>query len=201
VTRDEMERLEEIGFVDDDFRKHWREVELNPWFNFRFQLLGLIQPKWTPPGVVRHSRKYADPTGWSPWTQPVKPEDYQKNLQITRDGFYDKLQALEVSRVAMTAYQEIFNTCKRHGIIVVAVFSPESSDFRGWYGPKAHKATAVLKGMAEEGTDGNVVDASDWLPDAVFFDGHHVTANAAIEFSRRLAKEGFVPALNKAGER
>ena len=26
---------------------------VEPWFGFRFQLLGMIQPKWTPPGVVK----------------------------------------------------------------------------------------------------------------------------------------------------
>jgi hypothetical protein len=198
VTQRELEDLTAIGFADKQYRHDWNEADWNPWFGFRFQLLGMIQPKWTPPGVVKAARSFPDPTGWHPWADPITPESYKKNLEVAYHEHFENLQTIEVGQVALKAYAEIFAICKEHGIVAVAVITPEATDFRAWYGKNAKIATAILMEAASQGTDGHVVDAREWLPDSVFADGHHVSRGAALMYSSRLSREALIPALRNS---
>jgi hypothetical protein len=198
VTRKELAELDAIGFTNEKYHRDWLEAELNPWFGFRFQILGRIQPKWTPPGVVKSTRTFPNPTGWHPWLEPITPESYRKHLAVARIEHFENLQTIEVSDVALRAYAEIFATCREKGIVAVAVITPEGSDFRAWYGAKAHKATAILLEAARSGTGGNVVDAREWLPDSAFADGHHVSQKDAADFTKRLTRDALVPALRSS---
>ena len=125
----------------------------------------------------------------------ITPENYKENLAIAYHEHFENLQTIEVGQVALKAYAEIFATCRQHGIVAVAVITPEASDFRSWYGINAQKAVTILMKAANEGTDGHVVDAREWLPDSVFADGHHVSRAAALMYSSRLSRDALVPAL------
>lgn len=197
VSLAELDELTALGAASDEYRDEWVEAVANPWFGFRFQLLGFIQPKWTPPGVVKGGRKFPDPTGWHPWAQPVTPETYLKDLATAHGEHFDNLQRLEVGRVASEALDEIYATCRREGIVAIPVITPEGADFRAWYGTKAQAATAALLASGNAGTGGRAVDAREWLPDNAFADGHHVQQGFAPDFTRRLVKEALLPALEK----
>src|SRR5688572_31310551 len=71
VTRAELDTLAAVGFADDRYLADWWESAMNPWFGHRFQLLGRVRPKWTPPGVPWMTPRFPDPTGWGPWSEPV----------------------------------------------------------------------------------------------------------------------------------
>lgn len=197
VSKKELDELTAIGFTDEKYRDDWIEAVANPWFGFRFQLLGFVQPKWTPPGVVKGGRNFPDPTGWHPWSWPVTPETYRKDLTVAYKEHFENLQTIELGRVAKAALDEIYATCRREGITAIPFITPEGSDFRAWYGTKAQAATAALLQAANEGTDGRAVDAREWLPDNAFADGHHVQQTFAQDFTRRLVKEALLPAVRK----
>lgn len=196
VTRDELEFMTKIGFADDRFRRDWRDAQWNPFYGFRFQLMGMIQPRWTPPGVLQFSRKPTLPGGWAPpVVTTLKPGEYDKNLEIARRSFFDRLQNLQIPETAKVAYAEIFTLCKRHRITTIAIVTPESSQFRSWYTEKTHRGVAELVELANKGTGENVISTWDWLPDSAFVDGHHVLREPAFAYSKRLAREVIAPKL------
>jgi hypothetical protein len=199
VTREELAVLTEIGFADDQYLADWWEATLNPWFGFRFQLLGRVRAKWTPPGVPRMAWRYPDPTGWGPWIWPVTPESYRAALAVARQEHFDTLQKYHLGPVPVRALKEVFALCRREGITAVAVLTPEGSEFRSWYGPAAHAAAAELIALAGAATGGRVVDARGWLPDSAFADAHHIRAPEAAGFTAELTRRAIVPAV-RCGE-
>ena len=197
VTRKEVEFLTELGYADDGFRELWNKEHLNPYHSFRFQLIGQIQPKWSPPGVVRYTRKPSRPTGWEPIIAKMQQGDYEKNLAAAKEGFYERVQGDDIAPQARAAFNCIFETCRKQGIVAVAVFSPESTEFRDWYTAGSHERVIAMRALAYEGTGGNVFNTVDWLPNHYFSDGHHVMPDGADVYSARLAREVLVPTLRR----
>lgn len=191
----EIDEIARLGYSDPEYRQDWLKAMYNPWFAFRFQILGLLQPRWTPPEVIAEARAFPDRTGWQPYTDKVTPESYRKGLEYARGGHFANLQKMEVGQTAVEALREVFAICKQEGITAVVSLVPEGSDFRSWYGPEAKAATAMLIEIARHGADGRVIDARDWLPDECFADGHHMLHTAAPKYTERLTRELIVPAL------
>ena len=201
VTRAELSALAAIGFADDRYRTDWRQAALNPWFGHRFQLLGRVQPKWTPPGIPWMGPRFPDPTGWGPWDEAVTAESFRGRLAVARKEHFRTLQHYKADDVPRRALKEVFAICHREGIKAVAVLTPEGSEFRSWYGPAARAATSELIALAQAATGGRVIDARDWLPDNVFVDGHHIHASAAPGYTARLTRQLVIPAIIGPPER
>lgn len=196
VSRAELQTLAAVGFADDQYRAEWWEATVNSWFGLRFQLLGSVRPKWTPPGVPRVVHEFPDPSGWNPWREVVTPAVHDARLALARHEHFATLQHLDaIGEVPRRALLEIFATCRREGIAAVAVLPPEGNDFRSWYGPGAQRVAGELLSLARSATDGWAVDAREWLPDDAFVDGHHVLEWAAPGYTARLARDLLVPAL------
>ena len=73
-----------------------------------------------------------------------------------------------------------------HQIKVVSLLAmPEETVMRNWYNPASKKlARRYFTDLAREyGT--HFVDASGWVPDGGFLDGHHLLGNPARRFTRR----------------
>ncbi len=199
LTWKEIQEMGRLGYSDPEYRSEWRKSLYNPWFAFRFQLLGLFQPRWTPPQIVAEARAFPNRDGWQPYTDSVTPESYRKGLTYARGGHFENLRNMDVGEAAVEALREVLAMCRHEGITAVVVLSPEGSEFRSWYGCTAKATTKMLKSIACEGTDGRVIDARDWLPDDAFADGHHMLYTAAPTYTKRLVKELIIPAL-KTGE-
>lgn len=195
LTWEEIQEIARLGYSDPEYRSDWRKAMYNPYFSFRFQLLGLFQPRWTPPEVIAEARAFPDRTGWQPYTDTVTPEKYRKGLEYARGGHFDHLQKMEVGRAAVEALREVFEICRQERITPVVALVPEGSDFRSWYGPQAKALTKELIAIACDGADGRVIDARDWLPDDAFADGHHMLHTAAPIYTERLTRELIIPAL------
>ena len=83
------------------------------------------------------------------------------------------------------AVRDTLAVCREHGIRAVVLLTPESSEHRGWYGPDGYAAV----GRFAHSLGVPVIDARDWLPDALIADGHHLTPSGASAFTDRLARE------------
>ena len=201
LTWEEVEALAELGYSDTKYRNEWRESMLNPWFAFRFQLLGLIQPKWTPPEVIAEGRKFPNKTGWQPYMGRVTRENYVKQLESAKGGHFENLDKMELGQAAVAALREVLALCKQEGILAAVVITAENSDFRSWYGPAAHAAVAEILQICRQDADGRVIDARAWMPDDAFADGHHMFDVAAPTYSSRLVRELILPAIRERSPR
>jgi hypothetical protein len=97
------------------------------------------------------------------------------------------------------AVRDMLGVCRERGIPAAVVLMPEASAYRGWYGPDGYRRiTEWVESLQREFGVG-VADAREWVPDAGFADGHHLTAAGSATFSKRLATEFIDPWTTEAG--
>jgi hypothetical protein len=85
--------------------------------------------------------------------------------------------------------RDLVERCRREQIPLVLVLMPESSDFRTWYSPEGLAEARRLLAELRDGCGVPVIDASAWVPDDGFKDGHHLMEKGAEVFTTRLREE------------
>lgn len=166
----------------------WIAGRVFPWYAFRHSILleGLCWAK----GLPCPSYGPIDPWGWHlclslPFPAPVR----KFRVEMDRLGYSPGLRHFRPGQKSLKALREILELCRREKIPAVLLWTPESSEFRGWY---SEEAKAKLHGILDElrQTYGvAVIDATTWLPDVDFEDGHHVLRHGADVFTSRLRAE------------
>lgn len=87
------------------------------------------------------------------------------------------------------AMRDLLACCRRENIPIVLILTPESSEFRSWYSPACRTATTKLLDELRKEYGVEVIDATYWLDDDDFFDGHHLDVSGATKFTTRLLVE------------
>jgi hypothetical protein len=119
----------------------------------------------------------------------MKPADKPRALERTLEQYAPVLAAYHVGGPGCAAVRDVLARCAEHDIRAAVVLMPESSEFRGWYGPAGYAAVTAFAHelSAEYGVP--VFDARGWVPDDGFADGHHMIPAGAEAFTDRLAAE------------
>jgi hypothetical protein len=110
-------------------------------------------------------------------------------LGVTWYTFYPTLRRLSVGKGPSRALRDLLDLCRREEIPVVLVLMPESAVFRSWYAPESLAPARGLLAQLRETYGVRVIDASDWLADKDFVDGHHAQGSGADVFTTRLREE------------
>jgi hypothetical protein len=165
----------------------WAESRLAPFYSFRGHLrdctLAHLRPERAPVRPPRHDR--------SGHQLPRAPgdEDPLYNGWQAFFMYHATLQRLTIGDGPRRALHDLLDLCRREDITVVLVVMPESAQFRGWYNPDGLAATRRVLDDLSAAHGAPVIDATDWLPDDHFLDGHHVTPDGARAFTARLRGE------------
>jgi hypothetical protein len=186
----------EAGAVRLHFQ-HWLEHHSAPSFFHRAALLTRLAPwllerTWGPAtweGIITAS-------GRNPCPKFVTSEQQRTLTQGTHDFYQPNMAFMAVHPRTDEVLRELLDLCLREQIVVCALIrTPESSEFRGWYRPETRDLiNGYLTKLAHEyGT--RYVDASDWVPDPYFVDGHHLLDDGANLFTQRFWQEVVVPGL------
>ena len=197
---------EHIRLADRDFpmapnRLRWSDLETldryapqHSWYRYRNWFRSNLVPSYSNRfcimSVVR--RRYSvSPYGWSRIPFPsVTQEQYEKYFKVAHDAYGPTLENFRIAPEADRLFREMLDTCRQNAISVIGLLRmPESTDFRKLYSPEADRVIdTYLKGLCEEyGTES--IDASQWLSDDCFIDGHHLLAHGAERFTLRLWDE------------
>jgi hypothetical protein len=134
--------------------------------------------------------------GGCPFLEPdVDEPTRRRRTAVLRDHMACCLNPFRITGTADQATRKLLRLCRREGIAVVLLVTPEGSEYRSWYAPDAYAILeSYLDGLcAEFGVP--LVDARDWLSDADFYDSHHVLERGANCFTRRLAEEVLRPVI------
>jgi hypothetical protein len=183
-----------------EFYRTWCEQMLVPCYSQRFALLAHALPSWLPQDSPAYKERSAlkqllDESGFLPMPPSVTPEDYRNRVQRARlDYFLPFPEHFTVSAESDRALRELLETCRRERIEVIAlVLMPEGTDLRSWYPrPAWDGLRGYLRGLCSQyGT--RLVDASCWLGDGSFIDGHHPTLPGAAAFSDRFGRDVLGP--------
>jgi hypothetical protein len=197
MTWPEVELARSYGFPAS-VETEWREATYNPWFGLRFQLVGLVRPKWLPPGAVRPERLAAEHRGWRVpfFIGPVPRDHYLAAVQQNRSLFEGPTRSVRADTSPARALRDLVRECREDGAKVAVWVTPEASDVRAWYSPESDRALRTL--MAELQADGVVaVDGREWLPDEAFSDGHHAVRSWADAYTRHVVEQALLPALRR----
>jgi hypothetical protein len=152
---------------------------------FRFAALNAHAPALLPSPFGMNLAHRTDARGHVPGVA-VPPADRLKHLANAYMEYYPAFYEYRPGGPAVAAVKDTLTQLKRHGIRPTLLLTPESSEFRSWYGPGGQKViTAFAMELATEfGVP--LIDAREWLPDAGFADGHHCTPAGATAFTDRL---------------
>jgi Protein of unknown function (DUF1574) len=190
MSPEEMEILSNYGIASASCEKRWREIYLNPWTELRYQLLNCIRPSLLPKDLLIKWNSRTDAWGWFPVEIPILTKE-------AADGLLDRayqehgrgLPFLMLGRHSVQALIDTLELCRAEGIRTVVIHLPEGPSFRAWYpsGKKQAIADAFARIVGEHGA--HWIDATEWLPDSCFFDGHHLLKHGAVLFTDRLTSE------------
>lgn len=197
MTRAETQRVQAFGFPPD-VEDEWREANANPWFGFRFQMLGILRPRWLPPGVARHEGRPAVDLGWQqPFFVAHKPDQFGAAIELNQGILYKPMQAARFDGPPAAAMRDLVRSCREHGTVPAAFVTPEASPVRAWYPAEVNRE---LREFVDElrAAGAVVADGRDWLPDEAYSDGHHVVRLWADEYTRQVTRAVVVPAVRKA---
>jgi hypothetical protein len=175
----------------------WVQARLAPWYVFRSHLLIWWQER-AGRTVGLHAERDHDP--WGLYLHPWRLNREQRALfvAINRETLRPTFSNFRVGTGPLRALRDLLETAQRERIPVVLVLMPESTEFRSWYRPQG--LADALRRFAElrDTFAVDAIDASRWLADEDFRDGHHAEESGARAFTTRLIEE-LRPILARIG--
>ena len=201
----------------DVFRRHapeaavkhyieWLGHALAPWHHNRDFLMKRYAPSWLDasrlvPFQTAFWRNHISPRGWVRYSyETVTAEMRVAGLKRAKDSYEPVLANLTVEPKVDRVYRELLDLCRDEKIAVVGLLvMPESSEFRGWCPPdKTAMYQSYLKSLCAE-YDTKLIDATCWIDDDCFADGHHLMRRGASAFTERFWREVLEPHLAEKG--
>jgi hypothetical protein len=206
ISGDRLRYSEVDAAIGYDFparepRLTWWKSIVSPWYTLRFQLLGRAANGWLPWQYRMDCGRAADARGWiDPLANSVAPAKQKEAFAAARIQYGAYLGGMFPGGGAGRALADLLDLARERGIPVKLVVMPESNEFRTMYHPDVEKRfTAFLTDVcAKHG--GEWIDARRWLPDEVFYDGHHLLRPGAEAFSAKLADAVIVPFFKSVRE-
>ncbi len=165
----------------------WIGARVAPCYYFRIQL----ETEFLDRLAGKPREPVPDVDQWGACVIPPTPsaEKRAAHLAETRDAYSYCLAHFRAGAGPARALRDLADLCRRENLPVVFVIMPESSEFRGWYADEALAQSRELLAELCRRCSAEVIDASEWIPDEEFDDGHHVLLPGAVAFTNRLGAE------------
>lgn len=180
-----------------ELRRTWWKGRLLPSHAFRHQWLDCWRSPWCA-GVKQYEGfSRVGPLGWLPFPLRAKnEEEHQKMLEHTRWDYKNfKNFDFQVTEEPDRALRKLLSICRDRQIGVTLYLMPEGSEFQPIYPPHSRERVDTYLAKLGQEFDFQLIDASGWMSDASFADGHHLLPEAAHDFSQRFAREILAPSL------
>ncbi len=123
---------------------NWLKTRLSPWYAYRYELNGWLLVQLGPPSDYRPVNLAHDRWGCRCPEKLTLRERIERTL-LARD-FIPALERFQPGAGPIRAMRDLLECCRREGIPVALVLTPESSRFRGWYSSRCQQATRELLG-------------------------------------------------------
>jgi hypothetical protein len=166
----------------------WLEARTSPWYVFRSHLWDWWLESHSRKAIA-HAERDHDPWGLRFAEPRISREERDLRLVIAHHLIGPTLRDFQVGTGPRRAMRDLLETARRERIPVVLVLMPESTAFRSWYRPEG--LADALREFAElrDAFGVDAIDASRWVADDDFRDGHHVEESGARAFTTRLIEE------------
>jgi hypothetical protein len=168
--------------------EHWALARAVPSYRHHAELRDAIGLD----GAVREDAddgtERLDAYGWHGRTGDATSDQSSARLRSALVQYRDCLNDLEPARGPLAALRDLLMTCRREGIAAAVVIPPEGSAFRSRYETAHTGIDGEVRRLAAE-FDVSLYDARTWVPDAGFWDGHHLVEYGAEIYTERFGRE------------
>lgn len=188
LNSEEVNRLRSFGWdLQSPAHLGWKG-----WFSasyaYRFAILNHYSPRMLPCPFGLTLGAKGNPNGFVPGIGP--PEHQRaKALERTFAEYAPTFENYQPGGPGIEAIKDILTLCQEKQIQAAIVLMPESSQYRAWYGETGFRAVGEQASELGEQFGVPVVDARDWVADESIADGHHLIADGAEAYSRRLSEK------------
>jgi hypothetical protein len=185
LRRHEPDTLREYGWPIDTPTQFRPEGPLQATHTFRFAALNAYAPVLLPCPFGLGLLNRTDDRGHVPGIE-ITPEKRAMLLAQARMEYDPAFADYRPGGPAVMAVRDMLSQLQSRGVHARLLLTPESSEFRSWYGPGGQeRITAFAAELANEfGVP--LIDAREWIADADFADGHHCTPAGTAAFTDRL---------------
>lgn len=166
----------------------WIQARIAPWYAFRRQLHMELQC-WI---AGKPFPVYEPVDAWgchiaSPF--PLSAAERERRLKSDEQGYSSGLSRFRLGKMPAKATHELLDLCRQENIPFALVVMPETSAFHSWYSEDGKAAIHDLIEELKRTYEVPVIDATYWLADEDFEDGHHTGLHGAQVFTTRLRAE------------
>jgi hypothetical protein len=168
---------------------------LNPWYSHRLGILRQCAPCWATDAGGEDRIVLGPLGGDGGWMleDRVDDETRRRRTDAVRAIYLPTLHDYRIDPMTDRALREGLDLCRKEGIECALLVTPESSEYRSWYGADGMASFDRYCGELSEEYGVPVVDARRWLTDDQFCDGHHPLRPGAEAFTERLGREALRP--------
>jgi hypothetical protein len=167
--------------------REWLLARLGPWYAHRGPLHSWVQDQLDPPSNPVTIPWYHDRWGCR-YPEELTPAEHFSRSAVARD-YVSTLGRFRLGREPARAMRDLLECCRREQIPVALVLTPESAAFHSWYSPSCRVMIHDLLKELRAAYGVEVIDATHWLKDTDFVDGHHLEDSGARIFTARLRDE------------
>jgi hypothetical protein len=165
----------------------WIAARVAPWYVHRFSLHGWVLEKLHPPTDPSPVPYPHDQWGCR-CPEPLTPQVKAARAQVARE-YMPSLSHFRLGQGPARAMRDLLECCRQERIPVALVLTPESTTFRSWYRPECLKTMRDMLDELQATYGVEVIDATHWLDDDDFMDGHHLDVRGADKFTFRMSEE------------
>jgi hypothetical protein len=170
----------------------WLLARLAPGYAHRVTLHAWARVKQQHVAEFSAVPVYPDRWGWTD-----HGGEFSRLRELSRN-WAPSLAHYHLGKGPAQAMHDLLQCCRREGIPVVLVVTPESAEFASWYSEECQASTDRFLEELRAKYGVAIINARQWLSDDAFADGHHVHAGGAQAFTTRLSAE--LQGLLRAGE-
>lgn len=167
------------------------KIRATPCYNHRRLILHEIVPNWMQETESDPWNIQLGPLGgdyvWQ--AKSEQSEDMQRRRTLAaKSGFGPCMWNLSVSQISERTMNEILELCRREGIHVVVLLTPEGSEFQSWYSAESLRVLDSYCTELRRRYGVEIVDARNWLAEEDFIDSHHCHLRGAEKFTNLLCE-------------
>lgn len=187
----DLRRLDDYCASPNRLAFRWLATRVLPWHSLRFLLLSHWQPTLLPwQKRIDFQWRLLDSRGWARFPfDSIDAEFRAAQTDRARQEYEGNLRNFEVSAISDRILRDLVALGRREGIAVSFYLMPEAPTFRAWMSPASREKLDAYLGSLSRELNVPIFDASAWLPDEAFADGHHLLPSAAKRFSARFGRE------------
>jgi len=192
-----VERYE--GTIRTNLRRDWLESSPVGCYAHRLNLINLVMPDLLPPAYRRAGDEALDDSD-APLAGEVRVTSEQRlrGIQFARKDYHRRLTGFRLGGQQCQALLDLLASCRKEGVSVALVLTPESPTFRSWYPLETWQGIQEWLTQVSQEYDAPLVNAREWIDDEEdFMDSHHLLASGRAKFTERLGRETILPLLRR----